>query len=535
MVILFLIFIILYELVFNTYRLNTFFERLIFHFGLFLFNSALCSLIFGQLRTHLFRVTADNGWGILNKISTLPLAKTFLSLLFLDFCCYWIHRFNHGSAMWRVHKVHHADAEVDVTTGLREHPLHMLSTISLKLLVSAFFGITFTDFVTYSSLNLIVGLIHHCEFLTFGKLQPLIGSVFVTPSFHFIHHQQPKNLADCNFGAVFSFWDRLFKTVVHPANQVSSWKPKSVSFTGVLGLVLSLFTLSGCHSREKTKFSAEFIKEAEYGRELIEHTARLLGPKGTVASVTGTRMNCSNCHLNGGDKEFGISFRNSFTRYPEYQARTGKIVTLVDRINNCFERPMNGRPLEPNSREMRALLAFYRRLSIGKTVGEQSWGDSLNSLVRFPDRAADPKKGALIYSTKCASCHGINGEGKLSVDQIEFVYPPVWGAESYNEASNMHRNIKLATFIVANMPLGATASLPQISFEDAFDVASFINDETIHNRPKTKWKDYEKTSEKPIDYPYGPYDDPFSEVDHRLGPYPQIIKFLEKQKKLIFY
>jgi thiosulfate dehydrogenase len=281
--------------------------------------------------------------------------------------------------------------------------------------------------------------------------------------------------------------------------------------------------------------SAELKKEIDYGRELIVHTARYLGPKGSVLPIMGTRMNCQNCHLDAGLKPFGISLVGIHGRYPEYRAREGKVLTLVDRINNCIERPMNGRKLDPESREMKALQAYFQYLSRGHSVGSRRHGERLNEVIRFPKRAADPEKGKLLYEGKCSQCHGQDGQGRLMADQIEYEIPPLWGLESFNEGSNMHRNIKFAAFIKANMPLGATAERPLLSDEESFDIAAFINQTDLHPRPSTKWNDYPDITQKPIDFPFGPYADSFSDDMHRHGPFLPIIESLRKEDKVAYY
>src|SRR5204862_6873977 len=97
------------------------------------------------------------------------------------------------------------------------------------------------------------------------------------------------------------------------------------------------------------------------------------------------------------------------------------------------------------------------------------------SEIPFLSRAADPAKGSVIYSARCKSCHGENGEGVLSSDSINFRYPPVWGNHSYAESAGMYRLSKLASFIKNNMSIGATHQNPQLTDEESWDVAAFIN------------------------------------------------------------
>lgn len=167
-------------------------------------------------------------------------------------------------------------------------------------------------------------------------------------------------------------------------------------------------------------------------------------------------------------------------------------------------------------------------LSQNVPVGHHVAGDDgLN--LQLPDRAADPKKGAEVFAARCASCHGQNGAGILSPDSATYTYPPLWGHMAYQAGSSMHRVIKAARFIKANMPdKQATWKSPVLTDEEAIDVAAFINNDAEHPRPHKKdvaSGDYPAINVKPIDYDRGPYKDTFSEARHKFGPWKAIIEF----------
>lgn len=272
-------------------------------------------------------------------------------------------------------------------------------------------------------------------------------------------------------------------------------------------------------------------EEIRYGEELINRTAYYIGPNGKVGTYLGNRMNCRNCHLDGGRRLFGGSFATTHTRYPEYRAREDIIISLADRINYCIVRPHNGKPLPHDSREMRAMLIYLKWLSEDRPANSRRFGDRLMEL-RLLDRAADPKQGEKVYRKHCQVCHGENGEGLLDEQNVTFIYPPLWGPESYGIGSSMHRIRPAAAFIKANMPYGTTWEKPVLSDEEAYDVAAFINDDRIHSRPQFDvTKDYPDLLEKPIDYPYGPYLDSFTEHQHRFGPFKPIIEARKKIRK----
>ncbi|MBC7427796.1 MAG: c-type cytochrome [Bacteriovorax sp.] len=263
-------------------------------------------------------------------------------------------------------------------------------------------------------------------------------------------------------------------------------------------------------------------EEIRYGFELLSNTAKYLGPKGSVSSNTKTRMSCSNCHMDVGRKDFGNSWLDSHGSYPQYRSREGFVITLAERANLCFTHPMNGKPLPLDSREMRAILLYYKWLGVNRPILSK---DKDNRLVKLPflDRAADPKKGALLFKTHCLVCHGENGQGTLLTDKKSYSIPPLWGKESYQMGSSFSRVSVLARFIKANMPYGATAVSPILVDEEAWDVAAFINSKS---RPMWSGKlPYPRLYEKTYDFPIGPYADPFTPTQHKYGPYKPIINY----------
>jgi len=262
-----------------------------------------------------------------------------------------------------------------------------------------------------------------------------------------------------------------------------------------------------------------------YGEQLIENTAYYLGPKGKVAQVT-NGMNCQNCHLNGGTVPFGNNYGKVYSTYPKYRARNNGIQTIYERINDCFERSLNGRMLDTNSREMKAIYAYIKWLGDDVPKGVEREGTSLMKLP-YLNRAADPVAGEQVYLSNCSSCHGRDGQGQLNVEQIAYTYPPLWGNNSYNDGAGLYRLSSFAGFVKNNMPFGADYHSAKLTNEEAWDVAAFVNSrERPHKDQRADWFDISK---KPVDFPFGPYADSFTEKQHKYGPY-QPIKIITDQK-----
>lgn len=261
--------------------------------------------------------------------------------------------------------------------------------------------------------------------------------------------------------------------------------------------------------------SAELIR---YGRSLIEKTSAYIGPEGTVGALS-NGMNCQNCHLDAGTKPFGNNYSAVASTYPKFRARSGGLETMQKRVNDCIERSLNGKPLAKDSREMKAILAWFRWLGRDVPKGTSPKGSGLVSLP-YLDRAASPENGKILYAQKCTICHGREGEGQRMPGGPGWFYPPLWGEHSYNIGAGLYRLSRFAGYIKANMPLGATFDQPQLTDEEAWDIAAFVNSQP---RPiKDLRGDWPDISKKPIDHPFGPYTDGFSENQHKFGPFKPI-------------
>ena len=264
-----------------------------------------------------------------------------------------------------------------------------------------------------------------------------------------------------------------------------------------------------------------------YGKALIANTAEYFGPNGKVKKNAINGMNCQNCHLEAGTKVFGNNYGAVFATYPKYRARSGKIEDIYKRVNDCFERSLNGEPLSVDSKEMVAISSYINWLGKDVPKGEKAKGSGFKDLP-FPDRAADPEKGKLVYNQKCMSCHQSNGEGLMNTEKTAYTYPPLWGDKSYNDGAGLYRISNFAKYAKYNMPLGTSHENPQLSDEEAWDIAAFVNSQP---RPKKDIsKDWPKIAEKPFDHPFGPFADGFDEKQHKYGPFAPIKEKLDELK-----
>lgn len=258
-----------------------------------------------------------------------------------------------------------------------------------------------------------------------------------------------------------------------------------------------------------------------YGHELVVNTSLYFGPRGRIAAIT-NGMDCGNCHIEGGTRPFGNCFSAVAANYPLFRNRSGRVESIEYRVNDCFKRSLNGHPIDTLSREMKAIVAYLKWLGKDVPLKTKPTGAGIEVLP-YLERAADTAAGRRVFESRCAQCHGVNGAGIYKPDSAGYVYPPLWGPHSYSNAAGLYRLSLLAGYIKNNMPFGqATHQKPVLTAEEAWDVAAYI---VAKPRPaKTFPGDWPDISRKPVDFPFGPYSDHFSETQHKYGPFGPIQK-----------
>jgi thiosulfate dehydrogenase len=217
-----------------------------------------------------------------------------------------------------------------------------------------------------------------------------------------------------------------------------------------------------------------------YGHELIVHT------RAHMPQYVSARMDCEACHVNAGTKARGGSFVGIAAQFPQWNNRAKRVISLQDRLAECFLYSMNGHPPAYNSREVEAMVAYITYLSRGSKLGSKP--DPAVRIAHLdPPAKPDRARGARLYSQKCEMCHGANGAGLGA-------YPPLWGAGSFNNGAGMHRLWTMAGFVRYNMPQNAPGTL---SDQEAYDVSAFV---LSHSRPKFDKKRLVDFPAKPAGY-----------------------------------
>jgi thiosulfate dehydrogenase len=198
--------------------------------------------------------------------------------------------------------------------------------------------------------------------------------------------------------------------------------------------------------------------------------------KALLPDHVGADLNCASCHLNAGTVADATPFVGISVLFPSYSARSGSVITLAQRINGCFQRSMNGKPLATDSPEMQAMIAYFEWMKGEAKPQAHAPGSGMGEIDTSlkPDRA----NGRKVYAAQCAVCHGANGEG-LKDAAGRTVFPPLWGDRSFNIGAGMARTETAAAFVKHNMPIGFRENFPLgqggLSDQEAVDVAEYFS------------------------------------------------------------
>lgn len=248
--------------------------------------------------------------------------------------------------------------------------------------------------------------------------------------------------------AVFVF---LFSSMGPTAEETADSSPQDRLPPGELGRVIAL------------------------GKQIIENT----GEHPLSKPYVGNDLTCSSCHLDAGTHPRAATFLGVATAYPAWSPREKRVITLEDRVLNCFMRSMNGTRPPNGSQVSVAMTSYITWLSAGQPLKmnpKAPLGPNHVQPLNIDISKADKTRGQQLYADHCAVCHGEDGRG--SDDG-----PPVWGEKSYNDGAGLSRIDKLASWLKVAMPLGD----PYLTEQQALDIAAFVNSQP---RPKFVLKEH---------------------------------------------
>jgi len=181
--------------------------------GLVFFNSFLLRLLFPAAAVGMAAFASERGWGIFNTFEVPFWLAVALSVVAMDFIIYLQHVLVHAvPVLWRLHRVHHADLDYDVTTGARFHPIEILLSMLIKFATIAVLGPPVVAVVLFEVVLNAMAMFNHGNVRLPLGLDRVLRALLVTPDMHRVHHSVEDDEANSNFGFNLSLWDRLFGT-----------------------------------------------------------------------------------------------------------------------------------------------------------------------------------------------------------------------------------------------------------------------------------------------------------------------------------
>lgn len=176
-------------------------------------DTLLLRITFPILAIGMAELAAAKGWGVLSYV-TLPFwLEVIIAVMVLDLLVYFQHvAFHKMPFLWVFHKVHHADRDFDVTTGVRFHPVEIVISMAYKLFGIAVLGPSVVGVFIFELLLNATAMFNHANFRLPQKLDQVFRTVIVTPDFHRVHHSIIRSETDSNYGFFLSVWDHLFRS-----------------------------------------------------------------------------------------------------------------------------------------------------------------------------------------------------------------------------------------------------------------------------------------------------------------------------------
>lgn len=197
-------------------------RRYVINFFILGSNALLLNIVLGSLVVSSFQLFESRRLGLLRAFDVTGWINALSTVVVLDGITYLWHRAYHTvPVMWRMHRVHHSDLDLDVTSSGRFHLTEMILSALFRLAVIAALGASFAGVVIFEITFCVANQIGHSNIRIPQPVEDWLRTVFVTPDMHRIHHSQEKIDTNSNFSTIFSWWDRLFGTYRFGMNQQS--------------------------------------------------------------------------------------------------------------------------------------------------------------------------------------------------------------------------------------------------------------------------------------------------------------------------
>lgn len=270
------------------------------------------------------------------------------------------------------------------------------------------------------------------------------------------------------------------------------------------------------------------LPAGEFGEKVVRGHNYFVDTQSLAPRFVGNGLNCINCHMDAGKKENAAPLWAAYMSYPAYRKKNNKINAYQERLQGCFMYSMNGTPPPTDDPVLVDLSAYAYWLAQGTLTGAdfapadmavptdaellkggkrddfpfmQAYLDAGGSAepalpgrgyptIDEPAQTPDIARGKVVYEQECSVCHGANGEGQQVNDR--YVFPPLWGPDTYNWGAGMQRVNTAAYFIKRNMPLGQPGKLTD---QQAWDVAMYLDTRERPQDPRNQG-DIAKTREQ---------------------------------------
>ncbi len=181
--------------------------------GLVFFNSFILRLLFPVAAVGMAAFASEQGWGLLNYYPVPAMAAIVVSVIAMDLIIYLQHVLVHAvPVLWRLHRVHHADPDYDVTTGARFHPIEIILSMLIKFATIVVLGPPLVAVVIFEVILNATAMFNHGNVSLPGRLDQVLRWLVVTPDMHRVHHSVEDDEANSNFGFSLPWWDHLFGT-----------------------------------------------------------------------------------------------------------------------------------------------------------------------------------------------------------------------------------------------------------------------------------------------------------------------------------
>jgi len=177
---------------------------------LFILHTGIVWIIFSSLSSDVLAYSVGQSWNLTALLSFKGWMRIVTLILIFDLWMYIWHRASHEiKFLWRFHRMHHSDPDMDVTTALRFHPIEMIFSTLLRLIVFILIGMDVFTLIIYEIIMKIVIYLHHSNIYLPQKIDSILRTIIVTPWMHWVHHSKLMVETNSNYGTVFSWWDRL--------------------------------------------------------------------------------------------------------------------------------------------------------------------------------------------------------------------------------------------------------------------------------------------------------------------------------------